>query len=103
MEEKNTKNTRINLTEAETKNIASKLRALKETAQMYGVPMFASVVISNDESNTGYLRAVNSAQSHAVFLTNDEIRRHMLVANGFDVTPPRNVTAIDAEDEIMKF
>lgn len=95
--------TKINLTPSQIQDVVSKLKLLKETAQMYNVPMYASVVVSNTDEDTKYQRAVNSAQSHAIYLTKDEIRKHMLVANGFDVLPPRNITVLDAENELLTF
>lgn len=61
-------------------------RRLLECCQIFKVPMFCSVVISNSESDTKYINIVYGCQSHSVFLADDHIREHILIADGFEVT-----------------
>lgn len=81
----------ICLTENQIKHVDVQLAALKETAQICGVPMFATVCVFNSDKETKYLRMVHAAQSHAIKLFDDEIRKHMLIANGFYAIPKQDV------------
>lgn len=60
------------------------LKGLLESCQIYHAPMFASVIITGIHNGTEYDNIVYSAQSHMVKLTEDKIRKHMLIANGFE-------------------
>lgn len=72
------------------------MMALLQVCQEYRLPMFVSVAVANSRSETEYVRQVYTAQSHDIKLTDDEIRRHVLVSRGFDVIPPRdNITERD--------
>ncbi len=71
------------------KEVGQKLRSLLETCQAYQLPMFATVAVSNAEEGTRYDRVVYGAASHAMVLTEDQIRHHILIADGFHAVPER--------------
>lgn len=77
------------------KEIEGRLKALLEVCQIYHVPMFASVAIENSEEETKYNNIVYSSQAHQVLLKNDTIRKHMLIANGFEAIPARDAVSFD--------
>ena len=83
------------LDHAQKEQIESRLRDLLEVCQLYGVPVYATAAIENNEEDTVYNRIIYSAQAHQMKLTNDQIRKHMLVANGFEVVAPRDKLSID--------
>ena len=74
-----------------------KMRELLELAQTHELPMFTSVVIQNNASSTQYDSIVFSAQAHNIELKDDKIRKYMLVANGFEPVPPRNIIKLEME------
>lgn len=76
--------------------IDSKLRELLEICQIERVPMFATCAVKNDAGSTEYANVVYSAQSHDMRLTNDRIRKHMLIASGsFEAVPAREAVVFD--------
>lgn len=72
--------------------LEKKFRELLEICQINHTPFFATCAFANDDQQTKYMSVVYSAQSHLIQLTDDRIRKHMLIANGgFDVVPKREV------------
>lgn len=84
------------------KEIKARLKSLLEICQICRVPMFASVALANSETETQYENIVYGGQSHIVTLTDDKIRKHMLISNGFEAVPARDVVSIDM-NEVMDF
>lgn len=87
--------------------INNALEELLEQCRIYKVPMFASVVFGNTETTTKYNNVTYNAASHNIGLADDQIRKHILVADGFDVVPQRQTLTIDpndflSEDEITE-
>ena len=78
--------------------IEERLGALLEVCQIYDVPMFATVAISNSETSTEYNNIIYSAKAHNLDLTDDKIARHILVADNFRVVPPRDVAEFDMSE-----
>lgn len=93
-------NKSITLTETQINEIDTRQAALKEAVQMCGVPMFATVCVLNSECTSKFLRVVHAAQSHAISLYDDEIRKHMLIANGFEAVPKKELSE-DAINQIL--
>lgn len=83
------------LSEEQCQIVEKKLLSLLETCQTLQIPMFATVAISNDEEETKYNRIVYSAQAHQMRLKNDQIRKHILISNGFDAVPARDAVEIN--------
>ncbi len=62
--------------------IEGKIKELLAACQVAGVPMFVSCAIANSETETTYLREVYSPQANEISLSDDHIRKHMLIASG---------------------
>lgn len=77
--------TEFKLGSAEIEMVESVLYELKETCQMLKIPLFATVVIENNEENTVYRNVVNAPGSHNISLSNDQIKNHILLANEFEI------------------
>lgn len=87
--------TNIKLGDNAKKEINEALKNLLELGQVYQVPLYACVVTENSENGTIYDSVVLNASSHEVELKDDKIRRHMLIADGFDAVPPRENVSIN--------
>ena len=86
------KETCYQLSEEEKKELHQNLKACLQFSHIHQNTFYAVCAVGNDAEKTEYLNIVYSAQSHAMELTDDQIRKHMLVANGkFDVVPKREV------------
>lgn len=75
--------------------IEVKLRGLLETCQSHGIPMFATVAVANSEEGTEYNRIVYAPASHGIRLKEDQIRHHILIADGFHAVPEREDIPLD--------
>lgn len=74
------------------------LRSLMEVCQTHRLPMFATVTVENTEAGTEYARIVYGAASHGVRLTDDQIRHHILIADGFHAVPEREDMVVNTAD-----
>lgn len=80
------------LPEQQKEDLDGIIRELLEFCQINHIPFFVSCAVENNAEGTEYMNAVYSAQSHALSLTDDRIRKHMLLANKeFDVVPKREI------------
>lgn len=69
--------------------VEKKLQDVLSICQIYRIPFFATFAASDSEwKNYAY-----SATANNIPLSDDQIRRHMLVANGFEVVPKREQKA----------
>lgn len=75
--------------------IERRLGLLLEACQIYQVPMFASVAVAGDEQSTKYNNITYGASAHNMELADDQITKHILIANGFDAIPPRDTLTLD--------
>lgn len=90
------KDTVYKISEQQRKDLEKKLKDLLEFCQIYHIPFFASCAVQNDENGTEYTNMVYSAQSHAMRLHDDRIRKYMLISSGnFEVVPAREVVQFD--------
>lgn len=94
----NMKITSFELTRDAKKEIDNKLEELLELCRIHRVPMFASIVTGNSEEGTVYNNITYNSPSHGIELKDDQIRKHILVSNGFDVVPHRETITIDPND-----
>ncbi len=90
--------TKIDTPDDVIEKINDKLDEILELSQIYKLPMYASVAIKNSEEGTEYTSVVYNPSSHQIGLKDDRIRKHMLIANGFEVVPPREKVSIDMND-----
>lgn len=79
--------------------IENKLKELLELCQVYKTPMFATVAIKNDENETQYNNITFGTSSNYIRLTDDQIKKHILIANGFCAVPKRDSNILDYEEE----
>lgn len=87
--------TKFSLTDEQKAIVETKLRELLEICQVYEVPMFASVVTDNSEEETVYNNIVYGARVRGIILKNDQIQKHILIADGFDAVPKRENVTVD--------
>lgn len=65
------------------------MKNLIMVCQICHVPVFAAAAVANSESETEYVNAIYSATAHQIHLSDDRIRKYELIADGFEVVPPR--------------
>ena len=90
------------LSQEQKDSINDSIRNLLHLCQIYNVPMFTTVAVSNDVNNTEYINCVYGAGANGILLTNDRIRKHILVESGFEVTPKREVHNINFGDILLQ-
>lgn len=86
------------MTLEEKKEITQKIDELLELCQYRNVPMFVSVAVEDDGKTTTYHNRMHSAKAHNINLTDDQIAKHMLIANGFAAVPPRESFDVEMGD-----
>lgn len=90
--------TKFELSTTAKNEIDNKLEELLELCRIHRVPMFTSIAIGNSDEGTEYNNVTYNSPSHGIELKNDQIRKHILVANGFDVVPQRETVTIDPDN-----
>lgn len=80
------------------KELDRRMTELLEFCQGNKIPMFATVAIANDEHETQYENIVYGNMSHDIELKDDRIRKHMLIAKGFDAVPVRDSLTINMSE-----
>lgn len=76
------------------------LMGMLEICQIFHAPMFAVVVIPDNDGNIDYDNMVYSAQSHTAKLKDDRVRKHMLIANGFEAVKTPDDRDSASEDKL---
>ena len=76
------------------------IRQLSAICLLQSLPMFVSVAIRDDGETTEYRNQMNGSASQGIRLADDQIVKHVNVANGFDTMPPRTASSFDAFDEL---
>ena len=69
-----------------------------QICQINNLPVFMSVATENSSEGTVYKNMVFSGTANYINLANDRIRKHMLVANDYEVVPAREVAVFDVGD-----
>ena len=77
------------------KKAERKIMELLEICQQYQIPMFVSIAVNDDGNETQYFNQMYSAKAHNILLSDDQIEKHVLVAGGFSVVPPRESLTLD--------
>lgn len=72
-----------------------KVMELLEICQQYQIPMFVSIAADDDGNETQYFNQMYSSKAHNILLSDDQIEKHVLVAGGFSVVPPRESLTLD--------
>lgn len=64
----------------------------------YKIPVFMTFAVENGLSGTRYMNEMLSPEMEGRVLTDDQIAKHALVMNGFEVVP--SITEPDFEEEL---
>lgn len=77
------------------KYIQKKAEELNELCKTMNIPSFMSFVVKDDGKNTNYKNYIYGSTSNGIYLSDDQIRGHINVANGFQTMPPGDNTDMD--------
>ena len=77
------------------KQIQKKAEELNDICKSLGIVSFMSFCIKDDGEKTTYQNYMHGSVSNGIRLTEDQIRGHINVANGFATIPPDNGADID--------
>lgn len=83
------------VTDAAKEAAKEKIEELLDICQLNGIPMFVCIVTDNSKEGTKYYNQLYSAKAHAIDLTDDQIAKHILIANGFKAVPKREALDLD--------
>lgn len=64
------------------------IRELIKTCKFYEVPLFVTACTKSEKEKTSYRNFHVSTAINNQNLTDDQIRKHILIANGFDAIQP---------------
>ena len=87
--------TPFTLPQNKVQEIRGMMDELLQYCRMHRIPMYCTFAVSNSEDETVYERATYSATGNGIRLKDDQIRKHMLVANGFEPYPKRDVLTVN--------
>ncbi len=83
------------------KHIQKKAEELNELCKQLGVVSFMSFAVKDCDNETEYKNYIYGSTSNGIRLSNDQIRGHVNVSNGFQTVPPGdNIDADDYMDDI---
>ncbi len=74
--------------------VKEKLKDVLMCCQIYRIPFFAAIAESDNGEKTEYANFIHSAGANNIPLTEDHIRKHMLIANGFEPVPIREKNSL---------
>lgn len=98
MEKTEKRLTNYKLSSDKEEELNSLMLQLLQFCQINKLPMFVGVATSNDKESTEYKHYIYSSTANFINLKDDRIRRHQLIANGFEATPPREIIEFDIGD-----
>ena len=83
--------------------IKPKIDEINQICSVYGVPYFASFCLLDSKEGTIYENYMYGSISNGIHLKDDQIRKHINVANGFYTVPPHsaNEDLGDQADRIL--
>lgn len=87
--------TNFSVDSGQMKEVDAALKNLLNLCRLYQLPMFATVAVSNSNDGTKYASTIYEARAHDVELKEDLVRKHMLVAKGFEPVPKRDVISVN--------
>lgn len=85
------------ITEDAINGAMQKIEELLDICQLNGIPMFVCIATEDKGEKTVYYNQVYSAKAHAIDLVDDQIAKHILIANGFKAVPKRETLDLDME------
>lgn len=80
------------------KHIKKKANELNELCKSLGIASFMSFCTYGSEKSTEYHNFINGSSSNGIYLSDDQITKHVNVANGFLTVPPDGRNDFDNED-----
>lgn len=80
------------------KNCRSHLEEIRSWCILYGIPFYFSACVKNDDKGSVYINEAALTSTTGVKLTNDQLKKHLLVGLDFDVVPRRTDMEIQTED-----
>lgn len=90
--------TKYQINEDVEKKLNAALDEVLSICQVNNFPVFISAAVANDKDRTEYKNLIYSSTAHFINLKDDKIRKYMLIANGFEAVPPREVVSFDLDD-----
>lgn len=83
------------------KHIQKKAEEVNDLCKTLGVVSFMSFAVKDNGVSTDYKNYIYGSTSNGIRLSNDQIRGHVNVSNGFQTVPPGdNIDADDYMDDI---
>lgn len=78
--------------------IEKKANDLNELCRTFGIPAFMTFALYDNPrtKKTEYKNYISGSASNRIKLTDDQLARHINVANGFNTTPPNDNIDIDS-------
>lgn len=80
--------TTFDKTKSYKEHIQPIVEQLKMRCEAHDIPMFVTCCVKSTEEETKYIREGVCTGSKKYQLADDQIEKHLLVANGFKVSPP---------------
>ncbi len=79
------------------KHIKKRAKELNDYCKSMGIASFMTFCVSDNDRSTEYKNFVNGSISNGLNLSDDQIIKHINVANGFDTIPQENSSVFDEE------
>lgn len=77
--------------------LKDKMKDILIICQIYRIPCYMSFVTNDNKNGTDYTNVVYGTKCNNIHLTDDQIEKHILIANGFAAVPKREVLELDME------
>lgn len=81
------------------KHIQKKAEELNDLCKTFGIASFMSFCIKDNDKKTDYKNYIYGSSSNGIRLSDDQIRGHINVSNGFQTIPPSNDSDLDSYAE----
>lgn len=75
---------------------------INRICSFFKIPYFYTFCVEDDGKNTTYYNSVGGSVSAGIQLTEDQIVKHLNVANGFDTIPQRSSANFDDFDMLSE-
>lgn len=85
------------------KKIKPIIDELIKQAKVYEIDLFVNVCVSSEKEKTTYRNFHVSTAVNMHELYDDQIRKHVLIANGFEAVPPTANAEIPMDDYTLSF
>lgn len=79
--------------------LKDRMKEILSICQIYRVPCYMTFVTEDNGSGTKYVNVLYGTKSNGIHLRDDQIERHVLIANGFSAVPGREVLELDMDKQ----